>query len=112
MFVYSTNAAKHHSFGDKDLINLFLFVVLRRDNVKTKDSPQNIMFEDLSWEIALNSNRAIMSQYFFFKCSKILHTEIQNFQCPGVTRITISTRISLESEHCTFLWQSAMSQIN
>ena len=96
MFVYSTYAAKLHSFGDKDLTNLFPFVVLRRDNVKTKDSPQTLIFEDLSWEIVLYCNSAIMSQYFFFKCSKILHTEILNFQCPGVTRITISTRISRE----------------
>ena len=37
-YVYSTNAAKPHSFGDKDLKNLFPFVALRRHNVKTKDS--------------------------------------------------------------------------
>ena len=94
MFVYSTNAATPHSFGDKDHTNLSLFVVLRRDNVKTEDSPKNFIFEDLSREIVLYCNRAIMSQYFFFNCSKILHTEILNFQCPGVTCITISTRIS------------------
>ena len=34
MFVYSTNAAKPYSFGDKDLTNLFLFVALRRDKSK------------------------------------------------------------------------------
>jgi hypothetical protein len=55
---------------------------------------ENFIFEDLSREIVLYCNRAIMSQYFFFNCSKILHTEILNFQCPGVTCITISTRIS------------------
>ena len=97
-FAYSTYAAKLHSFGDKDLKILFPFVVLRRDNVKTKDSLQTLIFEDLSWEIVLYCNRAIMSQYFFFKCSKILHTEILNFQCPGVTRITISTRISQDMD--------------
>ena len=76
--------------------------MLRRDNVKTKDSPQTLIFEDLSWEIVLYCNRAIMSQYFFFKCSKILHTEILNFQCPGVTRITISTRISPQCDKKCF----------
>ena len=60
-FVYSTNAAKPHSFGDKDLNNLFSFVALRRDNVKTRDSSQTFIFEDLSWEIVLSRNRAIMS---------------------------------------------------
>ena len=30
MFVYSTNAAKPHSFGDNDLKNLFLFVALQQ----------------------------------------------------------------------------------
>ena len=39
-FVYSRAAAKPHSFGDKDLKNLFLFVALRRDTKKTKDSCQ------------------------------------------------------------------------
>jgi hypothetical protein len=40
MFVHSTYAAKPHSLGHKDLKNLFLFVALRRDNVKTEDSSQ------------------------------------------------------------------------
>ena len=48
MFVYSTYAAKPHSFGYKDLTNLFPFVALRRDNVKTKDSSQTLILEDLS----------------------------------------------------------------
>ena len=72
--------------------------MLRRDNVKTKDRPQTLFFIDLRWEIVLYCNCAIMSQYFFFKCSLILHTEILNFQCPGVTRINISTRISQECD--------------
>ena len=61
MCVYSTYAAKPHSFGDKHLNNVFLFVALRRDNVKTRDSTQTFIFEDLSWEIVLSRNRAIMS---------------------------------------------------
>ena len=48
MFVYSTNAARTHSFGDKDLKHLFPFAALRRDNVKTKDNSQTLIFEDLS----------------------------------------------------------------
>ena len=59
-FVYITNAAKPHSFCDKDLNNLFSFVALRRDNVKTRDSSQTFIFEDLSWEIVLSRNRAIL----------------------------------------------------
>ena len=39
MFVYITNAAKPHSFGDKDLKNVFPFVALRLDNVKTALKP-------------------------------------------------------------------------
>ena len=61
MFVYSTNAAKPHSFGDKDLNNLFSFVALRRDNVKTRDSSQTFIFKDFSWEIVLSRNHTIMS---------------------------------------------------
>ena len=61
MFVYSSNAAKTHSFGDKDLTNLFSFVALRRDNVKTRDSSQTLIFEDFSWEIVLSRNHTIMS---------------------------------------------------
>ena len=61
MYVYGTYAAKPHSFGDKDLKNLFSFVALRRDNVKTRDSSQTFIFEDLSWEIVLSRNRVIMS---------------------------------------------------
>ena len=53
MFVYSTNAAKTHSFGDQDLNNLFSFVALRRDYVKTRDSSQTLTFEDLSREIVI-----------------------------------------------------------
>ena len=60
-FVYSTNAAKPHTFGDKDLNNLFSFVALRRDNVKTRYSSQTLFVEDLSWEIVFSCNRAIMS---------------------------------------------------
>ena len=60
-FVYSTNAAKSDSFGDKDLNNIFSFVALRRDNVKTRDSSQILIFYDLSWEIVLSRNRAILS---------------------------------------------------
>ena len=52
--------------------------------------------EDLSWEIVLSRNCAIVSHYFFFKCSKIIHIKILNFQCPGITHITISSRISLQ----------------
>ena len=66
MFVYSTKAAKPHSFGDKDLKKLFTFVALRRDNVKTKDSSQILIFKDLSWQIVLSRNRFIMSKFFFF----------------------------------------------
>ena len=39
--------------------------MLRRDNVKTKDSSKTLIFEDWSWGIVLSHNRAIMSQYFF-----------------------------------------------
>ena len=38
--LFPTNAAKPHSFGDKDLNYIFLFVALRRDNVKTRDNSQ------------------------------------------------------------------------
>ena len=61
MFVYITYAAKPHSFGEKDLNNLFSFVALRRDNVKTRVISPTFIFEDLSWEIVLSRNRAIMS---------------------------------------------------
>ena len=45
MFIYSTNAAKPHSFGDEDLKNLFPFVALRRDNVITKGSSQTVFLK-------------------------------------------------------------------
>ena len=45
--------------------------------------------------MVLSHNHDIMSQYIIFKCSKNMQITIQNFQCPGVTRITIPTRISL-----------------
>ena len=61
MFVYSSNAAKPHSSGDKDLANLFSFVALRRDNVKTRDSSQTFIFKDFSWETVLSRNHTIMS---------------------------------------------------
>jgi hypothetical protein len=46
MFIYSNNAAKPHSCGDKDLRNKFLVVVSRRDNVKTKDSSQTLISDE------------------------------------------------------------------
>ena len=55
MFIYSNNAAKHHICGDKDLINKFPVVSSRRDNVKTKDSSQIFVSEDLSWDIVLSN---------------------------------------------------------
>ena len=94
MFIYSNNAAKPHS-GDKDLRNKFPVVVSRRDNVKTKDSSQTFISEDLSWDIVSSNNCYILSQYYFFKCSKMIQLAVLNFQCPGVTRITIPTRIFL-----------------
>ena len=33
---------------------MFPVVVLRRDNVKTEDSSQTFMYEDLSWDIVLS----------------------------------------------------------
>ena len=62
MFIYSNNAAKLHSFGDKDLGNKFPVVVSRRDKVKTKDSSQTFISEDLSWDIVLSNNWYILSQ--------------------------------------------------
>ena len=62
MFIYSNNAAKAHSCGDKDLRNEFPVVVLRRDNVKTKDSYQTFISEDLSWDIVFPNNCYILSQ--------------------------------------------------
>ena len=60
--IYSTNVAKPHSCGDKDLRNKFPVVVSRRDNVKTKDSSQTFISDDLSWDIILSHNRNILSQ--------------------------------------------------
>ena len=51
MFIYRYNAAKPYSCVDKDLRNKFPVVVSRRDNVKTKDSSQTFISEDLSWDI-------------------------------------------------------------
>ena len=62
MFIYSNNAAKPYSCGDKDLRNKFPVVVSRRDNVKTKDSFQTFISEDLSWDIVLSNNHYILSQ--------------------------------------------------
>ena len=59
MFIYSNNAAKPHSCGDKDLRNKFP-VVSRRDNVKTKDSSQTFISEDLIWDTVLSHNRNIL----------------------------------------------------
>ena len=39
-FICSTNAAKHHSFGDKDLQVRFPVLVLRQDNLKIKRAPE------------------------------------------------------------------------
>ena len=94
MFIYSNNAAKLHSCGDKDLRNRFPVVVSRRDIIKTKESSQTFISEDLSLDIVLSNNCYILSQYLFFKYSKMIQLAILNFQCPGVTRITIPTRIS------------------
>ena len=54
MFIYSTNAAKPHSCGDKDLKNRFPFVVSHQDNVRTEHISQTFISEDLSWDIALH----------------------------------------------------------
>ena len=62
MFIYSINASKPHSCGDKDLRNKFTVVVSRRDNVKTKDNSQTFISEDLNWDIVLFHNRYILSQ--------------------------------------------------
>ena len=51
MFIYSNSAAKPHSCGDQDLRNKFSVVVSRQDNVKTNDSSQTFISEDLSWDI-------------------------------------------------------------
>ena len=62
MFIYSNNAAKSYSCGEKDLRNKFTVVVSRRDNIKTKDISQTFISEDLSWDIVLSHNRYILSQ--------------------------------------------------
>ena len=62
MFIYSNNATKPYSCGEKDLRNKFPVVVSRRDNVKTKDISQTFISEDLSWDIVLSHNRYILSQ--------------------------------------------------
>ena len=62
MFIYSNNAAKSHSCGDKDLRNKFPVFVSRRDNVKTKHSFETFISEDLSWGIVLSHNCYILSQ--------------------------------------------------
>ena len=51
MFIYSTNTAKPHSCGEKDLKNLFTVVMLRGGNVKSKDNSQTFISEDLRWDI-------------------------------------------------------------
>ena len=94
MFIYSNKAAKPHSCGDEDLRNKFPVVVSSRDNVKTKGSSQTFLSEDLSWDIVLSDNCYTLSWKLFFKCSKIIQLAFLNFQCPGVTWITIPTRIS------------------
>ena len=73
----------------------FPVVVCGRDNVKTKDRSQNPIFEELSWDIVSSHNRDILSRYTFFLILKIKHIAILNCQCPGNTRITIPTRMSL-----------------
>ena len=62
MFIYRNNAAKPHSCGDKDLKNKFSVVVSHWDNVKTKDSSQTFISEDLSWDIISSNNCYILSQ--------------------------------------------------
>ena len=62
MFIDRNNAAKPYSWVDKDLGNKFPVVVSRRDNVKTRDSSQIFISEDLSWDIVLSNNRYILSQ--------------------------------------------------
>ena len=66
MFIYSNNAAKLHSCGDKDLRNRFPVVVSRRDNIKTKESSQTFFSKDSSWDIVLSNNCYILSQKLFF----------------------------------------------
>ena len=62
MFIYRNNAAKPHSCGDQDLRNKFPVVVSRRENVKTKDSSQTFISEDLGLDIVLSNNCYILSQ--------------------------------------------------
>ena len=47
MFIYSNNAVKPHSYGDKDLRNKFPLVMSCRDNVKLKTAlkPSFLMIE-------------------------------------------------------------------
>ena len=45
LFVYSTNGAKPHSCGSKDLTKLVPVVVWCRDNVKTKESSQTFILK-------------------------------------------------------------------
>ena len=52
------------------------------------------MFEDLSRDNDLSHYRDILSQYIFFYVPKMVHIAILNFHSPGVTHITIPTRIS------------------
>ena len=61
MFIYSTNDVKPHSCCDKDLRKIIPVVMLRRDNVKTKDNPQTFISEYLSWDIVLSHSRYILS---------------------------------------------------
>ena len=70
MFIYSNNADKPHSCGNKDLRNKFPVVVSRRDNVKTKDSYQTFISEYLSWDIVFANNCYILSQYLFSNVPK------------------------------------------
>ena len=62
VFIFSTNAAKPHSCGDKDIRNKFPVVMSRQDNIKTKDSSQIFIFEDFSWDIFLSHNRYTLSE--------------------------------------------------
>ena len=67
--------------------------MLCRDNITTKDSSKTFIFEDLRWDIVLSDNYDILSQYFFFiNIGKTIHIAIFNFQCFGITPITIPTK--------------------
>ena len=97
MFIYSTNIAKSHSCGDEDLINKIPVFVSRCEQLKTKDSSQTFISEDLSWDIFLPRNCNILSKYIFSERFKTIQLAIINGQCPSVTRVTILIRIYLYS---------------